>query len=154
LVSQERIVYEGKLDDGHLPISIVPATGWTKRASEHYLSVVSQNGNVLNLSPAYGPLFGSEYDAEEETRGWLKGRADGGDLWDSRSFIADGRRGSYVIHIGTNSAEYQSPAGDITGSIGGDVHLGFHGAFHPGATDFREITQMLESSSGYIYSHK
>ena len=146
LISQDRLFYDGKLENWESPVSIVPAPGWTRRESEDFLSVVHINGNVLNIGPAHGPTTGAEENPVEEAEELLAaGKTQGSDIWDSRSFTAHGRPGSYVIHIASNSREYQSPVGEIVGSIGGDVRLGFDGAFHPGATDFREITKMLET---------
>ncbi len=143
--SVQRVFYTGKLEEHELPVSIVPRPGWTKRESNLMLSLIHTNGNVINIGPAYGPIT-DDHDPLEESKGWLDvGQKQGSDIWDVRHFNANGRPGSYVIHIGSNSKSYQSPAGELTGTIGGNVMLGFHGYFHPGDTDLNEITKILET---------
>jgi hypothetical protein len=136
-------VFEGKLDESHRAVSIVPAPGWKRRDSDIFLSVVHSNGNVLNISPAYGPLV-STYEVRENTKLWVtEGRKQGSDVWDYREFNAGQLPGAYAIHIA--GKKYQEPQGDFVGEIGGKWRIGFNGAFHPGDTDLNEITEMLKT---------
>lgn len=146
LTSQERVFFEGKLGEWQLPVSIVPAPGWRQRESDEFLSVVHQNGNVLNINPAHGPNTGSRYDPIEGNKEWVELiRKQGSDIVDSREFMAGVRPGSYMIYVASDSKSYQSPAGCIQGEVGGDVRIGLIGFFHPGDTDFNEITAMLKT---------